>query len=268
VARGASAVGRLVHQLHPHQPAVADVAALFRGTDGDAARHPGAVARRIAALRYRNRAMVALVGRRGLGVLSPLVEDAAVRAIEAVANRGRPTILLGWHLGAACGLAAALTSAQARVLAIRRDALYVPAGGLDLTFMEGDAAARARAVRQALQRLKAGGVLAVAADVADVSLTEPVACLGHAIRLSRGPFMLARVSGADVIPVVPRWTAADRITVHVGDPLVFDTTSGASVEAIEQDAAVAAARWLESYLVEHPDELWVYSLAWLLAQRA
>ena len=97
----------------------------------------------------------------------------------------------------------------------------------------------------ALLHLKERGFVVLALDgVQGPGL--PVSCLGQRLELARGPFALARLSGAPLCPLVARWERG-RIGIVVGDEL--------AAKEGEEAFAAAAARWLERYLVASPVEV-------------
>lgn len=103
---------------------------------------------------------------------------------------------------------------------------------------------RVRAFVHALRTLRAGGFALIVADAFGTAQVQ-TKILGRDVALAGGAFALARLTGAPLLPVVPRWergtlriVAGDRIPA--GDPSVM---------------AAALGAWLEDYLREHPDEL-------------
>jgi lauroyl/myristoyl acyltransferase len=87
-----------------------------------------------------------------------------------------------------------------------------------------------------------------------------VECLGRRIILRRGPFMLARVTGAPLIPIVAQWEPDGHICVRAARPL--DCRSSASGTAASSDGELCrrAAQWLGEYLVTEPDQIWLWTL--------
>jgi lauroyl/myristoyl acyltransferase len=73
-----------------------------------------------------------------------------------------------------------------------------------------------------------------------------VSLLGRPFLLSRGPFALARLSGAPIVPLVARWQGG-RARIFVG----ARTAAGPD----EREMAVAVSREFERYLRAHPSEL-------------
>ena len=240
---------------------------MFNGFHTVAVQQPRWTAREISALRYTNRALLALVGRGGLQAMAPLIDPVGTERLESFRRPSQPTILVTWHVGPIFGLGAALAYHNIPVLAIREGAFYEPTAEMELAFTRGGPNARARTVGQALRNLNRGGLVLMAAEGPDGARTAAVPCLGRSISLARGPFGLARLAGAVVVPCVPRWDYQGRIEVHVGEPLTPPRRPETKT-AFEASYAAAAARWLQSYLLASPQELWLYTLRWLLSARA
>ena len=103
---------------------------------------------------------------------------------------------------------------------------------------------RIQAFTHAVRTLRSGGFALVVADAFGTARV-PATVLGRDVDLAGGAFALARLTGAPLLPLVPRWErgtvrmlAGDRIPA--GDPSMM---------------AAALGGWLEDYLREHPREL-------------
>jgi hypothetical protein len=251
----AAATGRIVHRVHRRCPSSRSVSTIL--PEG-LPRPAGAIARDLSALRYQNRAAVVLAARRGTRCLYPLIEPAAIEALKGIRP---PAILLAWHVGAAMALGAALACAEVPALGMRKNASVGPGGPVDVAAITGARETRSRAFARALARLKAGGLVAVAPDVSDVAITTGVPCLGRSVSLARGPFALARLTGAPLLPAVARWNEAGRIDVVLGPALGMDRAGPPAL--VEASGAASAAHWFDAYIREHPQELWFYTLRWL-----
>jgi hypothetical protein len=99
------------------------------------------------------------------------------------------------------------------------------------------------AAKCALDTLKADGFVFSIADGVGQSQVEADVC-GRRIVLPRGTFTIARLAGAPLLPVAARWRGP-AIEIICGDPIA---------PGDESEMATALVRWLESYLIEHPDQ--------------
>jgi hypothetical protein len=243
----AGVVGASRNRLSRRWPSTGEVRALFPHLGRVAA---ALVAARIGALEARNRVQVRCVARAGLAPLRPLVSVADT----LLALRG-PGILATFHVGATHALGPALERLAAPVLALRLGSLAAVRSPVESVTTEGDEQQRAAVFYRAKRQLDDGGFVAMAVDVVRGAWIE-TACLGRPLRLARGAFALSALTAAPIVPLVSRWS---RRGAHVvaGEPLRPVHRAGTAIDsrASEQALAVAAAAWLEQYLLGAPAEL-------------
>jgi hypothetical protein len=162
----------------------------------------------------------------------------------------------------------ALEQLPGPVLALRHGPLHTAAPPLEIVTTEGDEQCRAAVFGRALIHLQRGGFVVLALDVVPgTGLRVP--CLGRTVELARGPFALARLTGAPLVPLVARWRRSG-VEVLTGEPLDSLETKPARDPVVDPSAwesalAAAAARWLEGYLQETPAELGLGLLRILLS---
>jgi hypothetical protein len=231
----AGALGRLRNRLSRNWPSPEQIRTLFPHLNPRAAAR---VAWRIGGLEARNRLLVARVLREGLDSVRPLIRPLAFDGL-------RPPLILGtFHVGALHALGAAIEHMPGRVLALRQGLMYTPRPPVELLTTEGDTQRRAAVFQKMLSCLEDGGTVLTALDVAPgASLRVP--CLGHSLTLARGPFALARITGAPIVPLVARWRGGE-VEVETGPPLEGPDD--------EERLAASAAVWLERYLLASPAE--------------
>jgi hypothetical protein len=256
----AEGIGRLRNRLSARWPSPEQVQALFPHLDRLAAAR---VAWSLGGLEARNRLLVACLLRAGLAPIRPLVRTPP----EAFAGLRPPRILGTFHVGVFHALSAALERLPGPVLALRQGRLYAPAPPLEIASTEGDSQLRAAVFRRALVHLERGGFLALALDeVPGPGLRVPF--LGRELALARGPFALARITGAPLAPIVARWREGG-IEFEIGEALAAGPAPGltgtAEPLAWESALAAAAAGWLERYLLASPSETGLGLLRALLA---
>lgn len=239
----AAAVGHLRNRLSRRWPSPEQVRALFPGLDDWEAER---VAWSIGGIEARNRILIDRIRKAGSGPVDPLV-----RTRESFSTLRPPLILGFFHAGAVQALSAAIERLPGPVLALRQRLLHPPRPPVRIESTEGDGQRRARAFQRALAHLDAGGFVVVALDlVPGPGLRIP--CLGRAIELARGPFAMARLTGAPLMPLAARWRGGE-VEIETGDPLA--APPAAAPEAWESALATAAARWLERYLLGSPAEV-------------
>jgi hypothetical protein len=226
-------MGALRRRLSGRWPAAEEVRCLLPHCDATR------VAAQIAANDAMNRVLAGAVRRSGIDFLQPLIPiDESVSVLRG------PAILTTFHTGSIHALGFALERMPEPVLAFREGTLFTPKGTLTQETTEGDARHRAGTFHRALLRLRAGGLVVLAADVAPGASIQ-VPFLGRTLPLARGPFALARMSGAPIVPLIARRDGR-AIRVLAGDPIAGSD---------ETSLALALGAWLERYVTAHPEDL-------------
>jgi hypothetical protein len=238
------AVGRAANVAALHGPSPTEVAALY---DWLPRGRLGAVARDIAALHLKNRAAIALVQRDRTADLATLVRWPSDSTRGELVGGAGARLVVACHVGAFFGIRAALHGINRPVLMMR-----------DLPMSA--AASRAGALKQAVDHLRAGGLVVATLDGPGGTSTGEVTCLGRRIVLRRGAFTLARITGAPLVPVVCAWTARGHIEMRIAEAIDRPLTEGLTSTALEDDMAVRTARWLDAYLRAEPQEIWPSTL--------
>lgn len=235
----AAALGSVRNRLSRRWPSPEQVRTLFPAL---APREAARVAWRIGALEARNRLLAEGIRRTGVAPFRPLVRTPPGSFLGL-----RPPLLLGtFHMGAMNVLGPALERLQGPVLVLRQSRLSPAGSAVEVVTTGGDDQSRAAAFQRALTHLEARGFVVSALDVTSgPGLGAP--CLGRNFELARGPFALARLTGARIVPLAARWCRSE-VEVAAGEAL-------APAPASESALAAAAAHWLEIYLLESPCEL-------------
>lgn len=158
-----------------------------------------------------------------------------------------PAILASFHLGPFFGLGGTLARLPGDVVAMHRGA-PVRERSVALRSTGHDRWDRARAFERTLAHVRGGGFAYVTFDAVaegyDIA-TIDVPLLDGTVTLARGPFALARLAKAPIVPLAARWSR-DTIVVTYGEPIPPSDD--------ERAMALAAARWLDAYLRARPGE--------------
>jgi hypothetical protein len=162
----------------------------------------------------------------------------------ALAELQPPLILVFAHVGPYHAIGAALAGLRGDVLALERGGVG-PTPGITATAAGDDEWGRARVFQRAIGTLRSGGSVLLAIDGYEASTLE-VPMLGGAMAVARGPFALARMTGAPIVPIAARWRGGSA-EVACGDLIPAD--------ASEQVTAAATCAWLERYLRRFPGEI-------------
>lgn len=151
-------------------------------------------------------------------------------------------ILCTLHLGASTGLGRFLEELPGEVLVLRatppQPHRKTTSAKVGLNEWE-----RVASTKRALDVLRSAGFVCLAADGWGRS-SVAVTLVGRRITLCTGPFALARMAGAPIVPVAARWQGA-RMAIVAGEP----------IEPQEESAMAAAfAQWFDDYLRANPRE--------------
>ncbi|MDP9191703.1 MAG: hypothetical protein M3P06_08360 [Acidobacteriota bacterium] len=171
---------------------------------------------------------------------------ALVRENDALRRLRPPMILCTFHIGPTLGLGVLSDRLQGETLVLRGTRFPLGrAARHDVDLIEGTDQQRAATFHRAIDRLRQNGFVLLALDPNEAHrIAAPF--FGRTLQLARGPFAMARIARAPIVPLVARWVG-DKIELIAGEPLpVLDD---------EQALAAAAAHWLESYLRDSPGEL-------------
>lgn len=240
----AERLGRLRNRLSRRWPSPGEVRALFPELGSGAA----AVAWKIGGLEALNRLWVEGLRQWGIEPLRPLV-----RAPQAFAEL-RPPLLLGFlHAGAVHALVPAFEQLPAPVIAVRHSLLHPARPPVLQAETAGGRDHRRELFERLLAHLQAGGFVATALDVVPgEGVSAP--CLGHRVRLARGPLGLARLAEVPIVPVVGRFREG-WIEAVLGEPLAMPALPRTETGEWESVLAASVAGWLERYLRAEPAEL-------------
>lgn len=229
--RGAAVLGHWRARLSRRWPTAAEIAALF-GTGPLESRR---LALAVAAAEARNRLVVRRGRGRSLASFGPLIEwrDAA-----AAAALRPPLILATAHVGALYLLAAGFDRLGLRRTVLRWSPIHAPAPGEEPVAARGGLVRRTHALLRGLETLRRGEFVVSALD-GELGASEPVSLLGCSLQLGVGAFALARLGGAQVVPVAALWRGP-RVVCELGSPVA---------DPLE------AARWLEALLRREPEQI-------------
>jgi len=110
---------------------------------------------------------------------------------------------------------------------------------------------------KALAHLRRGGFVAVQLDrIAGLETTLAVPLSGAPFRVPAGPFRLAALTGAPIVPVFTRRLGFFRHEIEIAPPI---WVSGSGAEAEIEAAAHAAARSMERFLTDNPTQWFHFS---------
>jgi lauroyl/myristoyl acyltransferase len=255
-------IGRLTYPFSP-DPSAADVGSLLPDLPPRRLRR---IAREIRAHTFKNVDLVTVLNHAGLESIFPVVRCRGGDFLREMHARGQPAILISWHIGAhfytiVAGLHR--LGVPAHFLGQDFGKRLPPGFGIlppGKTLMD-----RALSVRRALQHLRQGGALVIALDGADGDSTFQASFMGRQVCLRRGPALLARLSGAPLIPIIQSWESwSGAVTLEIHKPLPHAHFSG-DKDSFDSALLTAAMSWFEAYLRASPERLSLGKLDTLLS---
>jgi lauroyl/myristoyl acyltransferase len=179
----------------------------------------------------------------------------------------RPAILTFWHFGPRFAVGPALDRAGVAALllakippAIRVDETTKPnpEHRVEYLHLSDSPASGAVALKRAVERLQRGGLVVIAMDGLQGQKKIEVPFLNRRVSVGRGPAVLARLTGAPLIPVVCTWAPANwRIDFQTFDPLPLAPTA---TDAFDEVVMKTAVGWFDSYVRSNPGQLRLHRL--------
>jgi hypothetical protein len=125
------------------------------------------------------------------------------------------------------------------------------------------------ALKTALDRLKKGGVVVVAADGRNGQLDVEAYFLNRKIRVSRGIAALARATGAAVIPALATWGDGDwSIDLRIYDPLPLPPVATVAAAKWEREAMVRAVGFFDGIVRAFPGQCRIERVTRLAKRKA
>jgi lauroyl/myristoyl acyltransferase len=217
-------------------------------------------------MEFRSTALHDFVNCAGFERLAPFVRWQNPDVLRQFRVRKRPALLISWHVATpGYSIVAGLyrLGIPALFLVYKAPPVELPQG-FEVCPTSGPPENRAIALKRALNHLKGGGLVFIAMDGRIGDTTHETTFLGRRFPLRRGPGILARLTGAPVLPVLARWQPrARRITITAYEPLPPPICPPESGVLFEDALAAEAWRWFEHYLRATPEEVGIEIPRWL-----
>jgi len=259
--------GRLSCRLSMFGPSPDEIRA-FLG-DGPNLDHAG-ISREITASAAKNMVLRSFVSRAGLEGLAPFVRISGAEYLCRLHEKRLPAVLVFGHNGPIPGILAGLYRLDIPVLVMKkRNTVAHPIPpNISYCFTEGGLKNRALALKLAIDRLRSGGVVLLALWGDGSSKKDAVEFMERNIFFWPGFTAAARVSGAPVIPVFPRWRQGRQfIDLHFYDPLPLPDYPPDAGDIFDRALIKEAARWLEARIRSVPGQIQLNQLRSFLADR-
>jgi len=263
--RFAAILGRIAAQRanSAHAPTAENVEELFGTLE------PGRIQRirrEIASQEFRDEALRHLLGHRGLDPIFVLVKTVRAESFRQLWSAGTPIVVVGWHQGPARAASLALRKLGIPTLFAIRSANREPDRDGDIVryaHLNGTAD-DARFLKRAHRALLDGSVVGLHIDwLRDTG--EEAHILGRSVRVGRGAVVLARITGARLVPVTRRFlgsTGYVEVTLHA--PIADADLDPAAGPAFEHALLERAVAWFEASIRSDPGSLRLEQMMWLL----
>lgn len=216
-----------------------------------------AVAREISLCAIRNKSWGRLLSRPGhREIQMRCFGDVAIRQLR---ERKGPAIVALWHHGVPGMAPLGLQCIGVPSLIVSRSG---PSDWLERLLskdmkivVSGDSGQGALVLKESLDRLKAGGVVAMAIDGGDGKLAIPLSFLGRRLMLARGIAVLSRLAGAPIFPALATWGTADwSLDFRLFDPVATPAVDSMAPGAWEREAVAATVRRFEAIVRSTPGQ--------------
>lgn len=262
--QGGAILGRFRHRLSG-QPHWQDIQKVLGQIPAPQAK---AIARQMAIHWQKNQVLCNLICLRGLECLYPLLRCEGAERLLEMHRQNQPAILLFPHIGPSFMAMAGLASLNFPILLFNAlDNGFRYPDNVESWRHSESSDNSALFLKQAVDRLKRGHVVAMAFDGSAGDTKTPIPFMGDIAYFQRGMIALHRLSGAAIIPVSAHWQADGYIGVTIHPPLSLPNPSEGTAESRGNAILVAAAAWLESCMRTRPEGLNQKSLRWLLTLR-
>jgi len=176
-------------------------------------------------------------------------------AIRQLRERTGPAIVALWHHGAPGMAPLGLQCIGVPSLIVSRSG---PSDWLerllskDMRVIVHDGAL---VLKESLDRLKTGGVVAMAIDGGDGKLAIPLSFLGRRLIFARGIAVLSRLAGAPIFPAIATWGTADwSLDFRLFDPVATPPVDSMTPDAWERETVAATVRRFEAIVRATPGQ--------------
>jgi lauroyl/myristoyl acyltransferase len=188
---------------------------------------------------------------------------------QSLRERKGPAIIAFWHHGATHMVSLGLHAIGVPALVI---GARMPGGWFrrtvsgDMRFvMSGDARQSAVALKAALDRLRKGGVVVAAVDGSSGKERIELPFLGRKVLVAKGVAVLARLTGAQIIPALATWRDKSwSFDFRIYDPLPLPSLTSMKTDDWDSEVITMAVRHFEGVVRTFPGQCRLEKVASLL----
>ena len=127
--------------------------------------------------------------------------------------------------------------------------------GMEYYWINDQTVNRALHLKRAVERLQKGGLVATAIDGGHGDVLTEAEFFGHKIQVARGPAVLARMTGAPLIPVTVTWSEGWGMEFRVHEPIARPQTIPANSGEFDLAMTNSAMRFFDQFIRSSPEQL-------------
>jgi lauroyl/myristoyl acyltransferase len=250
---------------------VEQVGLLYKSEPG---KQTAELARRIFVNEFKNGCLELFLIAFGLGTLSKMVQCRDASVLSNLYSQKSPAILAFWHIGPQFMIGPAMMTLNIPVLIVMKDTpaeiplakLQESAGpNLEYLVLSNSPTSSAFALKRCVEHLQKGGIVAMAADGRQGNKQLQVPFLNRLIPVGPGVAVLARLTGASVIPIVWNWIPDSwQIDFQIHRPLSLPKVLNKDANAFDLAVMTEIARWFERHTLSHTDQIRIDRMPLLL----
>jgi len=138
--------------------------------------------------------------------------------------------------------------------------------GMEVFWINDPNTVRAIHLKRAIERLQRGEMIAMAIDGGHGDVLVEAPFFGHRIQVGRGPAVLARLTGAPMIPITITWNEGWAIDFRVHPPMTRLEAIPTDPNAFDLALTHRAIRFFEQFLQQSPEQMRLDRIARLVTR--
>ena len=211
----------------------------------------------------------------GLNSVKSLIRCPDVERFQEIMRCGRPAVFVFNHCGPLyavgpafqhIGVPVAIFQGRLRppLITEEADQFAGQLPGMEYYWINDPSTNRAVLLKRAVERLQRGEFVATAIDAGNGELLTEAEFFGHRVKVARGPAILARLTGAPLIPITMTWGEGWSIDFRIHDPVAKPENLPANSGEFDEALTHNAMRFFDNFIRNAPEQLRLDRLARLI----
>ncbi len=138
--------------------------------------------------------------------------------------------------------------------------------GMEVFWINDPKTIRAIHLKRAVERVQRGEMVAMAIDGGHGDVLADAEFFGHRIQVARGPAVLARLTGAPLIPITVTWDEGWSIEFRVHAPIVRPDVAPTGSGEFDLALTDRAVRFFDEFLRKAPEQMRLDRIARLVSK--